>query len=264
MKFIYLTIDDSPSEHMIERVNFLYEHEIPAIFFCRGELLAENQTAVVHAIKLGFLIGNHSYSHPYFSETENEVFYNEILATEKLIDECYLQAGCQRPGKFIRLPFGDRGAGGYLKKAITEAQLQKVESLQNFLRQHDFKPLNFGNEHNDGCIDALWTLDTEDYKKELKNNPDTYFKLLSSKVDASKFSSEVMLMHDFGAKIGNNFHLFKKTIQIILEQNICFLPISYDPGISLKVQMKHHFFKSNGGLNDNDQNEISFQPEKKF
>ena len=105
MKAIYFTIDDSPSEHMIEKVDFLYERKIPACFFCRGELLAENKPGVVYAIKQGFAVGNHSYSHPFFSETENETFFNEILQTEKLIDECYQLAGCPRLGKFIRLPF---------------------------------------------------------------------------------------------------------------------------------------------------------------
>ena len=35
-KPIYLTIDDSPSHNFIEKILFLEEKKIPAIFFCIG------------------------------------------------------------------------------------------------------------------------------------------------------------------------------------------------------------------------------------
>ena len=118
MNNIYLTIDDAPSSHLTDKINFLSEHHIPAIFFCRGEFLEKNKLLVINAIQKGFIIGNHSYTHPYFLQTPLDVIYEEIQKTEDLIDECYLQAHVKRPYKLIRLPFGDRGAGGTMQNRL--------------------------------------------------------------------------------------------------------------------------------------------------
>lgn len=38
-KIVYLTIDDSPSIYMEEKINYLYSRNIPAIVFCIGNLI---------------------------------------------------------------------------------------------------------------------------------------------------------------------------------------------------------------------------------
>ena len=85
---LYLTIDDSPSMHMDKKVAFLKSKNIPAIFYARGEYIKKYPEQIVNAIKNGFLIGNHSYTHPYFSEIRIEECFDEILKTEKLINKC--------------------------------------------------------------------------------------------------------------------------------------------------------------------------------
>ena len=59
----YLTIDDSPSQHTIELVDFLSTCGIPAILFVRGALLEQNPAPIEYAIQKGLIIGNHSYAH---------------------------------------------------------------------------------------------------------------------------------------------------------------------------------------------------------
>ena len=109
-KSIYLTIDDAPSQHTLAKVDYLQKNNIPAIFYCRGNAIEQYQDSVVEIIKAGFLVGNHSYSHPFFSKTPNEIFFDEILKTEKLIDECYCLAGIIRPCKVIASAiWGPRG-----------------------------------------------------------------------------------------------------------------------------------------------------------
>lgn len=67
-KKVYLTIDDSPSKDFRDKVNFLYERNIPAIFFCIGENIIKYKEDIEDAIRKGFLIGNHSFNHKHFSD----------------------------------------------------------------------------------------------------------------------------------------------------------------------------------------------------
>ncbi|MFC1774793.1 polysaccharide deacetylase family protein, partial [Nanoarchaeota archaeon] len=57
MKSSYLTIDDSPSENLKEKIQFLLDKNVPAILFCQGSNLEKNKEAVAFAIKKGFIIG---------------------------------------------------------------------------------------------------------------------------------------------------------------------------------------------------------------
>jgi len=85
-KEIYLTIDDSPSSSFRSNLDYLISNEIPAIFFCIGNLMADYWDDIIFAIKQGYLIGNHSYSHPHFSDIPLEDAKREIRQTDKLID----------------------------------------------------------------------------------------------------------------------------------------------------------------------------------
>ena len=106
---IYLTIDDCPSESFDRKIAFLSERHIPAILFCRGDELERRQDAVPEAIRAGFVIGNHSWSHPKFSKISIEEARDEIEACERLIESAYAKAGVRRPAELFRFPYGDRG-----------------------------------------------------------------------------------------------------------------------------------------------------------
>lgn len=210
-KKIYLTIDDAPSKHTKKKVAFLQEHNIPAIFFCRGESMPNYKESLIFAIKNGYHLGNHSYSHPHFSKITYEQAVQEILKTEKLIDECYQLSGVKRPYKVIRFPFGDRGNN------------DTINRLQDFLQEQGFVQLDLGQSNADSnYIDAQWTWDTADYKRSLMEDSDLYLKNFSTFFRKSKNDAEVILLHDFE----ENHHLFVLSMNFLLKKEVIFLPIT--------------------------------------
>ena len=109
MGFAYLTIDDAPSSDFQHKVAFLRARGVPAVFFCIGEQLEHYRTDVVQAIRDGFVIGNHSYSHRRFSQLSVAQATTEVASTDAMIDALYHDAGVKRPAKLFRFPYGDLG-----------------------------------------------------------------------------------------------------------------------------------------------------------
>ncbi len=226
-KQLYLTIDDGPSEYTNEIISLLKSHDIPAVFFFRGDSLINRIEIGVNAIKNGFLIGNHSYTHTAYSTMPNQDFFDEIIKTESLIDECYLRSHVKREIKVIRLPYGDRGAGNYLAQPTNEDQKEKVNALQNFMKQAGFQSLNFSDTSSDEdlLIDAKWTIDAKDYLSKHKDNEDLHLENLNNALLQSTNTTDIILMHDFRHELGRSDHLVKCSIQYLLNKNIIFLPI---------------------------------------
>lgn len=108
-------------------------------------------------------MGNHSYSHPYFSKISLSECAEEIFKTERLIEECYEMPHVERPVKIIRLPFGDRG-GEFCKILSSIEEKDKAQRIQRLLKNEKFIPLDFACPL-DHSIDAFWHWDTEDYIK---------------------------------------------------------------------------------------------------
>jgi peptidoglycan/xylan/chitin deacetylase (PgdA/CDA1 family) len=198
---IFLTIDDSPSIHTKDKLKFLFKHKIQAIFFCRGEFIEQYPEYVEEIIKKGHLVGNHSYSHPFFSKSTLENFCNEILKTEELIEKAYEKSGIKRPLKVIRLPFGDRGGSQ-----------KDIESLQFFLRNQNFICPQFDNLSLGPWIDVGWTWDTLDYKKKFLENIKDYLEKFHFDWVKNKENSQILLVHDFE----HNHHLFEPAINYLI------------------------------------------------
>jgi peptidoglycan/xylan/chitin deacetylase (PgdA/CDA1 family) len=109
MGFAYLTIDDAPSSDFQRKVAYLRARGVPAVFFCIGEQLERYRLDVIQAIRDGFLIGNHSYSHARFSQLSVDQAATEVATTDGIIDALYRDAGVERPAKLFRFPYADRG-----------------------------------------------------------------------------------------------------------------------------------------------------------
>lgn len=105
----YLTIDDAPNKDFRNKVEFLSYERIPALFFCWGENIQKYEDDLIYAIKSGFVLGNHSWSHLHFSDLTLDECKNEIKLTDKFIDEIYRKSGLPRPAKFFRFPYFDCG-----------------------------------------------------------------------------------------------------------------------------------------------------------
>jgi peptidoglycan/xylan/chitin deacetylase (PgdA/CDA1 family) len=109
-KKAYLTIDDSPTTAFIPKMNYLHTNGIPAIFFSLGKQIEERREEIITAIKQGFVIGNHSYSHPFFSDLDIDQCRKEIELTDRIIESVYQEAGVAWNKKYFRFPYFDIGA----------------------------------------------------------------------------------------------------------------------------------------------------------
>jgi peptidoglycan-N-acetylglucosamine deacetylase len=108
----YLTIDDAPSPLFEEKLDYLASRKIPAIFFCEGRAIAGREEALLRALSLGYLLGNHSFSHPHFSELPIGECRREIGATDRLLSALYAAAGLAWERRRFRFPYLDGGGSG--------------------------------------------------------------------------------------------------------------------------------------------------------
>ena len=108
---VYLTVDDGPTSNMRKILDFLDKHpDNKVTFFVVGKNLQneENMRLAVEAVRKGHSVGNHSYSHPEFSDLSYEKAVNEIKKGEQYVDWVYEGANRKNP-KLFRFPYGDKG-----------------------------------------------------------------------------------------------------------------------------------------------------------
>lgn len=100
---VLLTIDDAPDDYALEMAQTLKDLEAPAIFFVNGHFLEteEEKETLREIYDMGFMIGNHTYSHYNLSELKEEEQKEEIVRVNDMVKEI---TG-ERP-KFFRAPFG--------------------------------------------------------------------------------------------------------------------------------------------------------------
>lgn len=186
----YLTIDDAPSSDFLSKVSYLSEQNIPAIFFCEGRKIDERFDQVVSAIKHGFIIGNHTYSHPSLSRNPVAQVKEEIQETEELIERAYEEAGVERDLKVFRYPYGD----------TAPETPSKNEALQTF-----FKQMDFSSPPNSHHLDWRWTFDVKAYETQ-------DLETLKSRIEMENWSSPaIVLIHDHE----NTTHLFESLIETL-------------------------------------------------
>ena len=157
-KTVYLTIDDGPTENTKHHVSYLNSRSIPAIMFFLGTNIVQQRDAAIHAVKHGIIIGNHSYSHPRFSELSLDEAIKEIQRQEKLIDQLYEASGCKRMHKVFRFPYGDKGGANKGR-------------LQEYLRSEGFMKIDptgithpsYYESQLDKDWDIYWTFDYGEY-----------------------------------------------------------------------------------------------------
>ncbi|MUV36270.1 Peptidoglycan-N-acetylglucosamine deacetylase [Lentibacillus sp. JNUCC-1] len=102
-KIVLLTIDDVPDEHALEMAKTLKELDAGAIFFVNGHFMeTEEKKEIVKKIHdMGFLIGNHTYSHKSLPDLDKETQKEEIIQVNDMVEEII----GERPA-FFRAPFG--------------------------------------------------------------------------------------------------------------------------------------------------------------
>ena len=153
-----LTIDDIASKNTPAIVDYLQEKGIPAIMFAWGENVLKHYEEAVYALQHGVIVGNHSFSHPHFSEISFEECIAEIEKCEDILEKLYKDAGVDRRFRPFRFPYGDKG--GDKKDAI-----QKYLSENGFNKVDDTKiSFEWWKEAGmDKDIDTFWTFDFMEY-----------------------------------------------------------------------------------------------------
>ena len=217
-KQAYLTIDDSPSEFMKQKVDYLYSKKIPAIFFCEGKNIEKYENAVIYAIMKGFIIGNHSYDHPHFSRLSLGEAFKQIKKTDKIIDVAYRKAHIKRPIKIFRFPYGDKGiksldyVSSLSKKVLPPEAYKKLKRLlqvtmriskrkdkiQQYLKRLSYRQPAFKINYPwfkllrlNKDMDVYWTFNCEEYVIKDLNK---VFRNIE-KVSKHK-SNDIILIHD--------------------------------------------------------------------
>jgi len=172
MKTGYLTIDDGPSADWKVKADFLLSKKIPAVWFCTGKKMEKRPEAVVYLIKHGFVIGSHAYDHPKFSQLPLKECFEQLRKTDEIIDALYEKAGVERPAKFLRFPYGDKGGGEEeTDKGWPPEKREHIQAIQDFLkklgyRQPKFKRLTYGwylKAGLDKDVDTYWTYDVMEW-----------------------------------------------------------------------------------------------------
>lgn len=163
----YLTIDDSPSKETEKLVDFLTSKQIPALLFVRGAFLERNPRAIEYAIQNGLIIGNHSYAHIPAGEMEPQEWADDLELCDHLIEAAYRRCDQERPAKYYRFPYIDRG-DGTKSEQIDEAHLSldaRVEQLQNYLhKEHFYQPFkHMPASYPRRAHDCLYTYTARDW-----------------------------------------------------------------------------------------------------
>lgn len=239
-KLAYLTIDDAPSVVMKEKVDYLSSREIPAVWFCRGDFLEQRPHLAIYAIEQGFVLGNHAYDHPYFSELDLDECFTQISRTDEIIETLYSHAGVKRPTKCFRFPYGDKGGLKDVEGRPSSVGIgwERKQALQTYLRelgytQPRWETVTYRAYQASGLkddVDWYWTYDVMDWSifaKEPHMGIDSLEKILD-RMDGespggydgltSNTSAEIVLMHDHAETAA----YFEPILQRLLEKGLVF------------------------------------------
>ena len=157
MKKAILTIDDVSSKNTPALVDYLAAKDIRAVMFAVGRNVEAFYSEAVYALKAGMIIGNHSYSHPKFSELSLEAGIAEIEKNEAVLDRLYKDANVERTFRPFRFPYGDKGGGN-------------AAAYRAYFKENGFHKLSddavtypWWNEGRENT-DTFWTFDFAEYR----------------------------------------------------------------------------------------------------
>jgi len=85
-QYVAMTFDDGPDEELTPKLlDLLAADHIKATFFVIGEKVAQHPAIVSRAAREGHEIGNHSWSHPIFSQLPDQNVRQELQKTDDAI-----------------------------------------------------------------------------------------------------------------------------------------------------------------------------------
>lgn len=102
---VALTFDGGADNSAVAGIlETLSENDVPATFFVTGQFARNFPDDVAAMTAAGHPVGNHSDTHPYFSNTPDE----QIRAELRRAEEAIVAAGGQPAAPLFRFPYGDR------------------------------------------------------------------------------------------------------------------------------------------------------------
>ena len=184
-----LTIDDIASKNTPALVDFLVSRSIPALMFAVGANVQRYHDEAVYALKKGFTVGNHSYSHPFFSELGMKEAGCEIEKCEEMLDGLYREAGVERKYRPFRFPYGDKGGDNKdaLQKLLKDMGLDKVKDDE--ICYPWWKDMGLDRD-----VDTFWTYDFEEYR--VRPDSDFTFEDVMKKMDCSDPETGAVLFEE--------------------------------------------------------------------
>ncbi len=222
-----LTIDDISSKNTPAIVDYLGEKGISPLMFAWGEMVGYHYENAVYALKNGIIVGNHSFTHPKFSELTFEQCVNEIEKNEELLDRLYDDAGVERKYRPFRFPYGDKGG-------------ENKENLQKYLAEKGFDKLDdrrinfpFWKENGlDKDIDTLWSFDFCEYniRKGSGFTADDVFKRINDPAPENGapmladggFHIILLHAHDLTEELVPGY--YKQFVDYLLDKGVQFVP----------------------------------------
>lgn len=230
MREAVLTIDDSPSRITGEILEYLRSKDIACIFFCVGNQLVEFPETSDLILGSGFTIGNHSLTHPRFSELTLPECEHEIAETERIIEAAHARNRIERRHRHFRFPYGDKGG-------------DHRDRIQEILARHDFTGVRnlsitypwYSAHSLDADRDVFWTFDALDYRLGSRQSRITMQALhahLESRSPASGgilnggTSDEILLMHDHESTAALYPRYFEEILERIEGFGITFRKLS--------------------------------------
>ncbi len=102
-KNLYLTFDNGYEQgYTPEVLRILKKHQVPATFFVTGHYVKEEPELIQQMVKDGHIVGNHSDTHPDFTQLSKEEIKEELDRVEKEV----AQLTDQKEMAYVRPPRG--------------------------------------------------------------------------------------------------------------------------------------------------------------
>ena len=179
-KIVALSFDAGANADGVDKVLDILEKEnIKGTFFLTGKFIEKYPDKVQKIISSGGDLGNHSYSHPYFTQITSEEIIAELEKTESLLSEFNAEF---KP--FFRFPYGDR-----------DIQSREIINNKNY-------------------IDIRWTIDSLGWKG---TSGGMTTELVENRVISKTVLGAIIMMH-LGSNLDDKTHLDSEALpEIILE-----------------------------------------------
>lgn len=164
-KVLYLTFDCGYENGYTSKVlDVLKEKNIKAAFFCTLDEIESEPELIARMIKEGHIVGNHSSTHPSFSEISREKMAKEIEKCDN-----YLRTNFGYTSKYFRFPKGE----------YSESALELVGSL--------------------GFVSVFWSLSYSDWDVNNQKGAEYAFEKVTSRIHPGA----IILLHSVSSDNAN-------------------------------------------------------------